>query len=121
MPTNRTPRPRKRHRSNIAVTSEAVETYARARELERKGFGKSREYIELARQLDEMFNLKPWQPNPLHKLGDAPPAGVPKSLEFYWHEVVAIQKTLDAALVRRTEPIPPSPRVVPLRPEQPAP
>jgi len=117
MPTNRV---RTRRNTYTAVSSEAVELYRRAKNLQAKGFERSSEYAELAFKLNIELRMKPWMPSVLHSISDTPPSDVPKNLQHYHHSARDLQRSLDAAAAAITTPLPRSPRVVEF-PEQPTP
>src|SRR5262245_48894859 len=116
VPTNRVRR-RRQLRLNTAITTEAIQLYRRARELQREGWEHSREYCETVFALNVELRVKPWLPSLLHPLGDRPPREVPRELQHYWHAALALQRALDRAVATSTEPLPPSDRVVTLRTE----
>jgi hypothetical protein len=98
MPTNRTRRERDRH--HAAVTPEAVDLYKRGVALRAKGLEDTDAFKDIVHLLDLELRLKPWVPNPLLGIGDAPPDDVPKDFHHYWFEVRDMQRALDKAIAK---------------------
>jgi hypothetical protein len=82
MPTNRTRRARDR-------------LYKRGLALRAKGLEGSDEFKDIVHRLDLELHLKPWVPNLLLGIGDAPLDDVPKDFHHFWFEVGDLQTQLD--------------------------